>query len=112
MTLSTPTPATDAAAVAEAHALRAAFLRHPTLASLHAATDWPLLSQRLAALIAPIRRHDFTPADALGAGGDTLRVVQWNIEHRNRFAAIAAALATRPELAGAGLVALDEGGLG
>ena len=98
--------------VAEAHALREAFGHHATFAALHADPAWPVLSQRLAALLAPVRRHVSAsqPAGEPKPGG--LRVVQWNLEHGNRFEAIAQALSTHPALAGADLVTLNEVDLG
>jgi len=100
------------AATAEARALREAFRRHPTLASLHADPAWPGLEARLQALLTPIRtwspEHDGEPM----RNGDRLRVLHWNLEHGNRFDAIARALETHPALAGADLVTLNEVDLG
>ena len=100
------------AAAAEARALREAFRRHPTLASLHADPAWPGLEARLSALLTPIRTwspdHDREPSH----NGTRLRVGHWNLEHGNRFDAIARALETHPALAGADLVTLNEVDLG
>jgi len=100
------------AATAEARALREAFRRHPTLASLHADPAWPGLEARLQALLTPIRtwspEHDGEPM----RNGDRLRVLHWNLEHGNRFDAIVRALETHPALAGADLVTLNEVDLG
>jgi len=114
MALSSRMDAADPGMVAEAHALRSAFARHRTLASLHAAPDWPRLAARLAALLAPVRLHDSVagPPSPPAAVGNTVRVAHWNIEHGNRFEAIAQALATHPGLAGADLVSLNEVDLG
>ena len=100
------------AAASEARALREAFRRHPTLASLHADPAWPGLEARLSALLTPIRTwspdHDREPSH----NGTRLRVGHWNLEHGNRFDAIARALETHPALAGADLVTLNEVDLG
>ena len=105
-------PPLDGALVAEAHALRGALRPYPTLASLHAAPAWPALASRLEALLTPVRLYSppAPPAPAAGAGG--VHVAHWNLEHGNRFEAIAHALATHPGLAGADLVTLNEVDLG
>src|SRR5262245_43512948 len=99
-------------AAAEAHALREAFRRHATLASLHADPAWPALSARLSALLTPIRT--WSPESPCRAASDSarIRVAHWNLEHGNRFDAIARALETHPALAGADLVTLNEVDLG
>lgn len=96
----------------EAHALRAAFRPHRTLSSLHADPAWPALSQRLSALLSPVRLHVPARPPEAAAEPDRVRVVQWNIEHGNRFEAILEALAAHPDLAGADLVTLNEVDLG
>lgn len=101
----------DTARVTEAHALRDAFAAFPTLAALHAAPEWPAWSARLATLLDHVRRHEGTCTSGDRAA-DTIRVVHWNIEHGNRFEAIAEALATHPALADADLVTLNEVDLG
>jgi endonuclease/exonuclease/phosphatase family metal-dependent hydrolase len=93
---------------AEAHALRAAFRRHATLASLHADPQWPGLEARLAALLTPIRTWSPALNHATRRADGRIRVVHWNLEHGNRFDAIARALETHPALAGADLVTLNE----
>ena len=112
MTDPAATPPTPNGAAAEAHALREAFTRHLTLASLHADPEWPRLQARLSALLTPIRQ--WSPPRALGAARSAtrIRVVHWNLEHGNRFDAIASALETHPALAGADLVTLNEVDLG
>ncbi len=96
----------------EAHALRDALAAFPKLAALHASAGWPRLSERLAALLDRMRLAP-SPAPPLPAADPSrLRVVQWNIEHGNRFDAIARALATHPHLANADVVTLNEVDLG
>jgi endonuclease/exonuclease/phosphatase family metal-dependent hydrolase len=99
-------------ATAEAHALREAFRRHNTLASLHADPAWPGLEKRLSALLTPIRAWSPAPRRAGPRDGASVRVAHWNLEHGNRFDAIAHALETHPGLAGADLVTLNEVDLG
>ncbi len=110
----------------EAHALRAAFEPFTTLAQLHGSAVWPALAPRLEALLTRVRLHPAhergaltnapdlsSPAARTHAGdGARVRLVQWNIEHGNAFAAIADALAQHPQLAGADLVTLNEADLG
>jgi len=101
----------DPALVAEAHALCAAFADFPTLATLQAAPEWPAWSARLTSLLATVRRHE--PARTVDApASNTMRIAHWNIEHGNRFDAIAEALATHPSLVDADLVTLNEVDLG
>jgi len=100
------------AAAAEARALREAFRRHPTLASLHADPAWPGLEARLSALLTPIRTWSPDHDREQSHNGTRLRVGHWNLEHGNRFDAIARALETHPALAGADLVTLNEVDLG
>jgi endonuclease/exonuclease/phosphatase family metal-dependent hydrolase len=105
-------PSAPNGAAAEAHALREAFRRHPTLASLHSDPAWPKLEKRLSALLTPIRRWSPAAAHAAERGTGRVRLVHWNLEHGNRFDAIARALETHPTLAGADLVTLNEVDLG
>src|SRR5262245_39136399 len=102
----------DGAAVAEAHALRDAFQRHATLASLHADPAWPRLGSRLAALLTPIRMVRPLRAAEPAVERARVRVAHWNLEHGNRFEAIAQALASHPGVAGADLITLNEVDLG
>lgn len=106
-----PTPARDPALTAEAHALRAGFGPFATLAALHAAPEWPAWSARLGAMLARVR-HTRPEAPTGSASSRTVRLVQWNIEHGNRFAAVRDALASHPALEGADLVTLNEVDLG
>ncbi len=107
-----PPPARDPARVAQAHTLRDDLARHATLVALRGSPAWPALSARLDALLDDVRVH--APAQPAAPGGNShrLRAVQWNIEHGNRFEAIADALAHHAELAGAGLITLNEVDLG
>jgi len=97
---------------AEARALREAFRRHPTLDSLHADPAWPGLEARLSALLTPIRSWSPGRVRDAARNGARIRVGHWNLEHGNRFDAIAHALETHPALAGADLVTLNEVDLG
>jgi len=105
-------PAPPADGAAEARALREAFRRHATLASLHADPAWPRLEARLAALLTPIRT--WSPAEQRDGAQAVarIRVAHWNLEHGNRFEAIARALVGDPGLASADLVTLNEVDLG
>lgn len=118
MTSPAASPERDPARVREAHELRAAFAPHATLPALHADAAWPGLAVRLDALLADVRRSapaastdPALPAATEHAPAD-VRVVHWNIEHGNRFDAIAGALATHAALAEAGVVTLNEVDLG
>jgi endonuclease/exonuclease/phosphatase family metal-dependent hydrolase len=102
----------QAPSVAECQALAEALRRWPTLAALHAAPEWPALRDRLAAVLAVIRRHEPAREPSPPADPARLRAVQWNIEHGNAYPLIEEALRTHPELAGADLVTLDEVDLG
>lgn len=97
---------------AEARALREAFGRHPTLESLHADPAWPGLEARLSALLTPIRSWSPGHVRDGARNGDRIRVGHWNLEHGNRFDAIAQALETHPALAGVDVVTLNEVDLG
>ena len=104
--------ARNGSAVSEAHALREALLRHTTLTSLHADPAWPQLSAKLQTLLTPIRTWSpARPPDA-AAEPTCVHVAHWNLEHGNRFDAIARAFETRPELASADIVTLNEVDLG
>jgi endonuclease/exonuclease/phosphatase family metal-dependent hydrolase len=102
----------DPAAATEAHALRAAFAHHPTLAGLRASAEWPELSRRLAAYLDRVRLQIPPGPTAPPRDRDRLRVLHWNLEHGNRFDDIARAFATHPELAAPDLVSLNEADLG
>jgi len=102
----------DVARVTEAHSLRAAFAPHPSLGALHASPDWPALSARLEALLGSVRLHPAPTAPSPSNDPKRVRVVHWNLEHGNRFEAIAEALATDPRLSGADVVTLNEVDLG
>jgi endonuclease/exonuclease/phosphatase family metal-dependent hydrolase len=116
MTSSPHASGRDPGQVREAHELRTAFAPFATLQALHASPGWPALSARLAALLSGVRR--FAPAPTGDAAAPatplarTLRVVHWNIEHGNRYDAIAQALAGHPRLAPADVITLNEVDLG
>jgi len=102
----------DPALIEECRALRRAVEAHPTLASLHAAPDWPRLRQRLGAVLGTVRRHPAIAPPPPPADPARLRAVQWNVEHGNAYAAIEAALLGQAELRGADLLLLEETDLG
>jgi endonuclease/exonuclease/phosphatase family metal-dependent hydrolase len=110
--LAPPSPPAPGDAVAEARALREALRRHATLEALRADPAWPELEARLSALLAPVRLWSPEHARGPARSGATVRVGHWNLEHGNRFDAIARALETHPSLAGADLVTLNEVDLG
>ena len=92
--------------------MREAFRRHATLTSLHADPAWPRLEARLAALLTPIRTWSPARPHQAATGAPRIRVAHWNLEHGNRFEAIARALEAHPRLAGADVLTLNEGDLG
>src|SRR5262249_17899226 len=94
------------------HALRDALRRHTTLTSLHADPAWPELSAKLQTLLTPIRQWSPARPPEEAANATCVHVAHWNLEHGNRFEAIAHAFETEPELAGADLVTLSEVDLG
>jgi endonuclease/exonuclease/phosphatase family metal-dependent hydrolase len=102
----------DPLLLAECRALRAVLERHPTLAALRAAPDWPRLKARLDAVLGTVRRHPAPEPPAPPADPARVRAVQWNVEHGNAYPAIEAALHGHPELAGADLLLLEETDLG
>ena len=104
--------ARDPALLDECRALVGLLRRHPTLASLHAAPDWPELDRRLQAVLATIRLHE--PGRAPGPPRDPARVraVHWNIEHGNWYRQVEEALRSHPLLADADLLTLNEVDLG
>jgi endonuclease/exonuclease/phosphatase family metal-dependent hydrolase len=102
----------DPALLAECRALVGELRCLPTLATLHAAREWPELERRLRALLSTVRRH--TPAREPRAPVDAGRVhaAHWNVEHGNWYSKVEAACLTHPQLAGADLVTLCEVDLG
>lgn len=98
--------------LAECRALAAAVSAFPTLESLHASPQWRDLAPRLEAVLGAVRRHVPGRAADPSHVATGVRVVQWNLEHGNRYEQIERALATHPGLAGADLVMLDEVDLG
>lgn len=102
----------DPAAAQEAHALREALARFPTLHSLHTSPDWRMLGPRLAAHLGGVRLHPAARAPAASSDPARVRVVQWNLEHGNRFEEIARALESHPDLVHADVLSLNEVDLG
>ena len=107
-----PNEPTRTAATAEAHALRAAFSRFPSLVVLHASADWPRLRERLDAHLDGVRLTPALGASRPATDPSRVRVAHWNLEHGNRFEAIAEAFRTHPFLSEADVVSLNEVDLG
>ncbi len=107
-----PAPSRDSALLVECRGLVGALRRHPTLAALHAAPDWPELERRLRAVLSTVRR--LAPGRDPRPPRDPVRVraVHWNIEHGNWYPRVEHALRTHPQLAHADLVTLNEVDLG
>src|SRR5262249_45708114 len=74
--------------------------------------EWPALEARLARRLANVRRSAPEQAPPPPRDRARLKAVHWNIEHGNRFAPIAAALTTHPDLMDADLVMLNEADVG
>jgi endonuclease/exonuclease/phosphatase family metal-dependent hydrolase len=102
----------DPAFLAECRALQAAVAAHPTLGALESAAAWPGLRARFDAVLGGIRMHAPAGAPAPPAAPDRVRIVQWNIEHGNRYEQIEQALLSHPGLADADVILLDEVDLG
>ena len=101
----------DPAFISECVALTRALRDFPSLAALRRSARWPELEPRLARVLGTVRLH--VPRHPAGETPDPSRVmaVHWNIEHGNRYDALAAALRDHPQLA-ADLVLLNEVDLG
>src|SRR5437016_763731 len=80
----------DPREVAESRALKQALDAFPSFAALHAAPTWPALEARLTRLLSNVRRSSPEAAPASPRDPARLAVVHWNVEHGNRFEAIAA----------------------
>ena len=104
--------ARDLALLNECLALVAALRRHPTLAALRAAPEWPDLDRRLHGLLSTIRRLGPGREPAPPRDPARVRAVHWNIEHGNWYEQVERALRERPELADADLLTLNEVDLG
>ena len=107
-----PMTARDPALLAECRSLLDAVMRHPTIASLHAASEWGALSPRLETLLGTPRLY--RPAVPPGPPRDpaVVRAVQWNIEHGNWYDQVERALQSDPALADDDLVFCNEIDLG
>ncbi len=105
----------DPLLLAECLALQQEIARFATLRALHASREWRDLRVRLDRVLATVRIHAppaSTSPPAAPRDPARLGVVQWNIEHGNRYAQIEAALRTNPELRDADVVSLNEVDLG
>lgn len=102
----------DPALLAECRSLVADLEPFPTLAALHAASEWPRLGPRLRTVLSTVRRHPPGREPEPPRDPARVRAVHWNIEHGNWYAQVECALSTHPALAGADLVTLNEVDLG
>ena len=102
----------DPLLLAECADLKHAVARFPTLDELRRAPEWPALEARLWRVLTTVRRY--SPAAPPGPPRDParLRLVQWNIEHGNRYEVIETALREHPLLRDPDIVSLNEVDLG
>lgn len=108
-----PNPAgRDPGLLRECQALVAALRRHPTLAGLHDAAEWPDLGHRVRGVLSTIRRPAPGREPAPPRDPSRVRAVHWNIEHGNWYPLVERALREHPALAGADLLTLNEVDLG
>lgn len=107
-----PSPARDPEQVREAHALRAAFAPFTALAGLRGHAGWPEWAGRLERLLAGVRTTVPDPTAPAREPSPGVRVAHWNIEHGNRFDAIAAALGAHTDLRETDVITLNEVDLG
>src|SRR5262245_35702130 len=84
----------------------------PTLDALRASARGRELLADVHQLLGTIREHEAPARGAPYAAGQRLRIVQWNIEHGNRFEQIRRALLEHGQLAGADVISLNEVDLG
>jgi endonuclease/exonuclease/phosphatase family metal-dependent hydrolase len=98
--------------LAECAALQRAIAPFPTLAVLRHSPEWPALEARLARVLETLRRHEPAAPPRPPRDPARVRLVQWNIEHGNRYPAIEEALREHPELRDADVVSLNEVDLG
>ena len=102
----------DPLLLAECADLKHAVARFPTLDELRRAPEWPALEARLWRVLTTVRRN--APGAPPGPPRDParLRLVQWNIEHGNRYEVIETALREHPLLRDPDIVSLNEVDLG
>jgi endonuclease/exonuclease/phosphatase family metal-dependent hydrolase len=102
----------DPVFLAECVALATALREQRTLKALESCGQWQALKPRLDKVLGTIHRHD--PALPPDEAPDPARlmVVQWNVEHGNRFEQVLAALRDHPQLQDADLLLLQEVDLG
>lgn len=108
-------PVRDPDLLAECRALQRVIERHPTLAELHGAPEWPEQRARFERLFARIHRTEpdaGTAPQAAPALDAPLRAVQWNIEHGNWYEQVEQALREHPDLSDADVLFFDEVDLG
>ena len=102
----------DPAFLAECVALATELRQRRTLAGLHACAEWEALKPRLEKVLGVIQRYEPSPPPDDAPDAKRLMVVQWNIEHGNRFDQVLAALRDHPQLQDADLVLIQEADLG
>lgn len=102
----------DPVFLAECVALATALREQKTLVALRGCEAWRDLEPRLTKVLGTIRRHEpaLPPDDA--PDPKRVMVVQWNIEHGNRFELVLAALRDHPQLQDADVLTLQELDLG
>jgi len=87
-------------------------MAYPTHDALVSSPEWPELAPRFERLLGLVRRVTPVAEPSATTRPDVVRVVHWNIEHGNHYAAIETALAGNPALADADVIALNEVDLG
>lgn len=102
----------DPVLLAECVALATALREHPTLAGLQSSASWPELKPRLDRVLGTIHRHEPSLPPDESPDPARLMVVQWNIEHGNRFERVLSALRDHPQLQDADLLLIQEADLG
>lgn len=96
----------------ECRALVRAVTPFATIEALHGSHAWRELGPRFDALLHHVRRYGVIGRPEAPRHPDSVRVVQWNIEHGNWFEQVEHAFLTRAELAAPDVVTLDEVDLG
>ena len=102
----------DPVFLAECVALIHTVTRFPTYIELRKSREWPHLEPRFGRLLSTIRLHEPGHPPSPPRKAETIRAVQWNIEHGNCYEQVEQALLEHPELRDADLVTLNEVDLG
>jgi endonuclease/exonuclease/phosphatase family metal-dependent hydrolase len=107
-----PLVSRDPAFLAECVALANELRQRRTLAGLIGCPEWQDLKPRLEKVLGLIHRHEPSLPPDEAPDPQRLMVVQWNIEHGNRFERVLAALRDHPQLQDADLLLIQEADLG